>query len=93
MFDLLNFVAGIYILAIPTPPHPLGGVNNFCPNWKTGKNLKEDFMKKRREKKKKIDKTHVKITLWSLNDRKKIQKKTEKNFVGGRGIFFWLPRI
>ena len=36
---------GIYILAIPPSP---GG--QFCPNWKTGKNLKEDFMKKVREK-------------------------------------------
>jgi len=49
--------AGIYILAIPPP---WGGG--------TGKNLKEDFMKKegkRRKKKQKdkSDKTHVKIPL------------------------------
>ena len=50
-----------YILAFP--PLPLRG-GNFCPNWKTGKNLKEDLMKKGREKggkeeKEKSDKTHL----------------------------------
>ena len=45
---------GICILAI-LPPR---GRGKFCPNWKTGKNLKEDF----------------KIPSWSLNDSKKIQK-------------------
>ena len=47
-------------------PPPLGEI--FCPNLKTGKNLKED-LKKEREKggkegqKEKSDKTYVKIPL------------------------------
>ena len=44
---MLDFVfynnTGIYILAIPPP---WGGGEFFCPNWKTGKNLKEDLKKK-----------------------------------------------
>ena len=31
-----------YILAILPPP---GREDNFCPNWKTGKNLKESLKK------------------------------------------------
>ena len=55
--------SGIYILAIP----PLGG-KNFCQNWKTGKNFKEDLKKGKEkggkeENKEKSDKTHVKIPL------------------------------
>ena len=61
-------------------PPPGGG--DFCPNWKTGKNLKEDMKKEgKREgkkKKEKSDKTHVKIPLWSLNDRKNIHKNREE---------------
>ena len=70
----------------PSPP-PLGG--NFCPNWKTGKNLK-DFKKgkeKGEKEEKRSDKTHVKITLWSLNTTKK-STKTGKNFRGGGGKNF-----
>ena len=46
-------------------------------------------MKKGREKKKKekSDKTHVKISLWSFNDRK--STKTWKNFRGKRKISGW----
>ena len=47
----MRLITGIYILAIPPPPE--GGGDIFGPNWKTKKNLKEDFMKKGREKKKK----------------------------------------
>ena len=49
----------------------------ICPNLKTGKNLKEDLMKKGREKgggkkkKEKSDKTHVEIPLCSFNKGKK----------------------
>ena len=55
---------GIYILANPPPP---GGKEVFVQIERKGKNLKED-MKKGREKggerrKKKSDKTHVKIPL------------------------------
>ena len=50
----------------PSPP-PRGG-GNFCPNLKSGKNLKEDLKKgrakgRREEKKERSDKTHVKIPL------------------------------
>ena len=53
--------AGIYILAIPPSP----GGDFFCPNWKTGNNLKEDLKKgkekgEKEENKEKSDKTHVK---------------------------------
>ena len=47
LFCLIIITTGIYILAISPPPWVRG---DFCPNWKTGKNLKEDFMKRRREK-------------------------------------------
>ena len=42
-----------------------GHFPNFCPNWKTGKNLKKDLKKGREKwwKKEKSDKTHVKIPL------------------------------
>ena len=52
----------------------------FVQVAKTGKNLKEDFIKKGREKggKEESDKTHVKIPLRSLNDRKKIHKNREE---------------
>ena len=83
---------GIYILAI---------FLWFLSKLKTGKNLKED-MKKEREKggekkNEKSDKTHVKIPLWSLNDRKK-STKTGKNFRGaglgnflaGQNIYPWM---
>ena len=74
-----NLNAGIYILAIS--PHP-GGGENFCPNWKTGKNLKEDLKKGKEkggkeENKEKSDKTHFKIPLWSLNTEK-IHKNREE---------------
>ena len=51
-------------------PYPCWEGGDFCPNWKTGKNLK----KREKKKKEKSDKTYVKIPLWSLNDRKKIHK-------------------
>ena len=35
---------------------PGGGGGNFCPNRKTGKNWKEDFMKKRKVKRRKEEK-------------------------------------
>ena len=54
----------------PFSSTPGGGI--FSPNWKTGKNLKEDF----------------KIPLWSLNDRKKIHKNREEFQEWGGGIFF-----
>ena len=62
---------------------------------KTGKNLKEDLMKKEKEKgekkkKEKTDKTHVKIPLWSFNDRKKKSTKMGKNFRRREGGIFWL---
>ena len=64
----LKINTGIYILAI------------CCSNLKTGKNLKEDLKKGREKgrKKEKCDKTHVKISLCSLNDRKKIHKNREE---------------
>ena len=66
----------------------MGG--NFCPNWKTVKNLKKEKKGKggkEKKKKKKSDKTHVKIPLWSLNTAKK-STKTGKNFRGGGGRIF-----
>ena len=60
---LKHLITGIYNLAIPPPGR---GAGNFCPNWKTGRNLKEDLKKGKEkggkeEKRKKSDSTHVKI--------------------------------
>ena len=57
MYFLNGNSAGIYIYS--------GHFPDFCPNWKTGKNLKEDLTKGKEkggkeEKKEKSDKTHVK---------------------------------
>ena len=55
----IQLEAGIYILAIYNPHREI-----FCPNWKTGKNLKED-LKKRWEKGGKEEKKRrvIKLTL------------------------------
>ena len=47
------------------PSPPPGGGKNFCPNWKTGKNLKEDLKKgkEKGEKKKKKKKRVIKHML------------------------------
>ena len=75
------FNPGIYIVGI------------FCPNWKTGKNLKEDLKKEREkggnEEKKKRVITHVKIPLWSLNDRKKTPQKQGRILEGGGNFSGW----
>ena len=80
---------GIYILDIP-PPRP-GGGGIFVQFEKQGRIWRRTWKKERkrgkRRKKEKSDKTHVKIPLWSLNDRKK-STKTGKNFRGGGGKNF-----
>ena len=56
--------------------------------------MKEDLKKGRergKKKKKKSDKTHVKIPLWSLNTAKKKSTKTGKNFRGGGKNFSGWP--
>ena len=50
VFMLIHVNSVIYVLAFFLPP---GGGEDFFPNWKTGKNLKEDFMKKGREREEK----------------------------------------
>ena len=78
----------------PSPP-PWGEGNFFCPNWKTGKNLKEDLKKGKEkggkeENKEKSDKTHVKIPLWSLNDCKKNPQKQGRILErGGKNFSGW----
>ena len=76
-----NFLENRYIYFGHFPP-PLWGGGEFCPNWKTGKNLKEDLKKEgkggKRRKKEESDKTYVKIPICSLNDRKKIHKNREE---------------
>ena len=51
------------ICLIESPSPPLGG-GNFCPKWKTGKNLKEDLKKGKekggKEEKKKVEKHTLK---------------------------------
>ena len=72
----------------------------FSPNvlskLKHSEELKEGLEKRKgkggKEEKMKSGKTHVKIPLWSLNDRKK-STKTGKNFRRGMETFFWLTRI
>ena len=72
MIFIANLITGIYILAIL----------NFCQVEKQGRIWRTSWKKegKRGEKKKeeKSNKMHVKIPLWSLNDRKKIHKNWEK---------------
>ena len=91
-FYILSFIYGSksnllqgYIFR-PFPPRG-GGI--FVPIEKQGRIWRRTWKKegkrgkrKREEKKVKSDKTHVKIPLWSLNDRKK-STKTGKNFRGG----------
>ena len=65
----------------PSPP-PWGG-KYFCPNWKTGKNLKEDLKKRRKRgaKKKKRKKWYKKNrlnTFMKLKWPKKIHKNREE---------------
>ena len=50
----------------------------------------EGGLEKRKRRKKKSDKTHVKIPLRSLNDRK---KSTKQGRILEGGEFFWLARI
>ena len=65
----------MYILAV-SPPGRI-----FVQIEKQGRGLhekKREGKRGQKKKKEKSDKTHVKIPLWSLNDRKKIHKNREE---------------
>ena len=91
---ILHISAGIYILAIPPSQGGGGQFESKLKNREEFEGLEKRKGKggKRREKGK-CDKTHVKIPLWSLNDRKKSKKLGRILEGGGRREFFWPARI